>query len=356
MLGMFRFVFLSFIFPVMAVAQDDLSAHAEWLVSKGVPAAGVALYKNGEGTCKVAGRRAVDQDVPVAETDLWHIGSLTKSMTGTLAARMVVRGQIRWESTVGEVLNLPNLPKGHQDITLMQLLAHRAGLPANLDQSATLALMREQETTPLPEQRLDYATTILSQPLLSEPGSSFAYSNAGYVIAGAMLEAVSGRAWEDLMREEVFNPLGLDTAGFGPPGTLGVVDQPRGHTTGLLFGLKSVEPDGFADNIAAMGPAGTVHISLCDLLQYAVAHATRPPDYLPKEMWEALHRDRGDGYGFGWSVSPDGNLGHSGANTFWFAQVAVWPAQKGAAVVVTNDGRINRVSGQIQEVFNGLSQ
>jgi CubicO group peptidase (beta-lactamase class C family) len=93
------------------------------------------------------------------------------------------------------------------------------------------------------------------------------YSNGGYIVAGAMLEALTGQTWETLMEQELFQPLGITTAGFGAPGTSAVRDQPWGH---LRSGgtWTPLSPGPGADNPAAIGPAGTVHIALSDITLY----------------------------------------------------------------------------------------
>src|SRR5262249_16450977 len=124
---------------------------------------------------------------------------------------------------------------------------------------------------------------VLSQPAASTPGSQFAYSNYGFAIAGTMCEAVTGRAYEDLVRELLFDPLQMKTVGFGAPGTGGKVDQPYGHrrSVGLLGPLvrvqgvgrmSPVEPGPMADNPACMSPAGCVHCSISDFARYAAWH------------------------------------------------------------------------------------
>ena len=62
-----------------------------------------------------------------------------------------------------------------------------------------------------------------------KPGTLYEYSNLGYVIAGAITEKVTGKSWEQAMRDEVFGPLGMTSVGFGGTGTPGQVDQPWGH-------------------------------------------------------------------------------------------------------------------------------
>ena len=75
-----------------------------------------------------------------------------------------------------------------------------------------------------------------------------------------MIERVTGEAWEDLLRERLFEPLGMTSAGFGAPATPGKVDQPWGHL-GEIGELHPVEPGPLADNPPAIGPAATVHAS-----------------------------------------------------------------------------------------------
>jgi CubicO group peptidase (beta-lactamase class C family) len=339
-----------------AAAGPDVPALARQLIHAGAPAAGVGLY-DGKAICAVAGERIAGGGVTVETGDLWHIGSITKSMTATLAARMVENGQIGWDSTLGDVLGplVPGMDEGFRAATLDQLLSHRAGVPENAGLVASMGFHGRRDGADLIAERLRYAGLVLHEAPLHPPGEGFLYSNAGYVVAGAMLEAADGRPWEDLIRAEVFEPLGLASAGFGPPGVAGAVDQPRGHAGGLFGGLSVREPGPSADNPAVLGPAGTVHISLCDLLAYAAAHATRPEGYLPPAAWDSLHRVRGDGYALGWAIRDGGGRGHSGSNTMWFAQVAIWPDAGRAAAVVTNDGRIDNIRGPVDKVVRQLA-
>jgi hypothetical protein len=80
-----------------------------------------------------------------------------------------------------------------------------------------------------------------------------------------------------------------------------------------------------------------------------------PADYLAPESWAALHADQGHGYALGWALRADGGLAHSGSNTLWFAQVAVWPEAGRAAAVVTNDGRIDRISAPVGDTIDAMA-
>jgi CubicO group peptidase (beta-lactamase class C family) len=179
------------------------------------------------------------------------------------------------------------------------------------------------------------------------PRGTYRYSNAGYVIAGAMIEAATGETWEDLLQREVFGPLGMTASGFGPPGVAGSVTEPRGHRPAGGNWLP-VEPGPFADNPAALGPAGTVHAPLADYARFMAAHLAgargEAGGLLTAESYETLHTPApGSEYAFGWAVTERDWAGagrrvlvHSGSNTMWFATVWIAPERSLAMFAVTN--------------------
>ncbi len=149
-----------------------------------------------------------------------------------------------------------------QTVTLSDLLTHRAGLPHDTSWGRSPGLT----TT---DQRRAALLSLLSKPPLSRPGTVYAYSNVGYVMAGLMAEEVSGQSWEDLIQQRLFEPLGMKSAGFGPPGQSNRdrIDQPWGHHE--IHGR--FEPV-LRDNAPCMGPAGTVHSSVPDWGKFAALH------------------------------------------------------------------------------------
>lgn len=310
--------------------------HAEDLRrAVGAPAAGVAYRRGADVTLNVAGRRAGGFDAPVQESDLWHLGSLTKSMTAVLAARLVEQGAIRFSDSIGD--HLDGAAKLLAPVTLAQLLQHRGGVAANVPNQTAMRLQKLEETTPAPEIRRLYLDEAL-QDAMTTPGVLL-YSNAGYVAAAAMMEAATGRAWEEMIREEVFAPLDMATPGFGPPGeAIDAPDQPWGHAKDGT-GVRAFAPTKAADNILALNPAGRVHMSLMDFLTYLTAHARRAPILTP-ESWSRLHApitDASASYAMGW-IAPDAGVRlHSGSNTIWFA-TGGFNAAGDAIALVTNIG------------------
>src|SRR4051812_14595766 len=97
--------------------------------------AGAIVTGKGLVSIGATGYRKSGSTVSVTSDDRWHLGSDTKAMTATLIGVLVERGKLRWDTTIGEVFTdmARDFPKEFADITLLQLLSHHAGLPANID-------------------------------------------------------------------------------------------------------------------------------------------------------------------------------------------------------------------------------
>lgn len=279
--------------------------------------------------------------------DRFHLGSVTKSMTATLAAILVEQGKISWTTTIGE--SFPELGaqlhKDYREVTLEQLLAHRGGAPENAPKDLWAAAWKAEG--PPSEGRLAFVKGLLARKPETKPGTKMVYSNQGYAIAGVMLEKATDSTWEELMRTRLFEPLGMHSAGFGAPGTPGQVDQPWGHTKRRVGGFRSVPPGPGADNPPAIGPAGTVHCSLSDLAVYVQHHLMGEKGestLLRADSFRKLHTAVGGGdYALGWVVlerpwSGGRALMHNGSNTMFYIVIWMAPEKNSAVIAATNIG------------------
>jgi CubicO group peptidase (beta-lactamase class C family) len=297
------------------------------------------------------GVRSVGSDTPVGPDERWHLGSITKSMTATLAAICVEAGEIGWDTPLQAVLGdkLAKMRPAYGAATLMHLLSHRAGVVANIGLFDTPQFDRTP-ADPVAD-RLAYADIALAKAPVTALGASQTYSNAGYTVAAAMLEARSGKPWEVLMRERLFEPLGMTTAGFGAP-------DPAANPVGHLRrgqGLRPMPPTGsdLSDNVPAIGPAGRVHLSLADLARYLRAHADRA-SLLKPGSWDRLHAPAfGDDYALGWVVRPDGTRWHNGSNTMWYAEAAFDPVSGNVAAACCNSGDLRAVGRPVAQALAG---
>ncbi len=213
---MARFILLYalvFAWVPAALAQlsgEELAARAEALrADTGTPAFAIVVTCDGEVVDDIAvGKRAINYDIPAQPGDLWHFGSITKSMTATLIARLVEKQVVSWDTTIGEVYGevIADMDPAWEAVSFRELLTHRSGLAANIPMLKLLRYDRISEDARA--DRLDYATYMLTRAPKYMPGEGFEYSNAGFIIAGAMLEEITGERWEDLITREVFTPLG----------------------------------------------------------------------------------------------------------------------------------------------------
>jgi len=323
---------------------------------QGLPAvAAVVIQRDRIVARGVAGLRKAGGTARAEIGDRWHLGSCTKAMTATMIGVLVERDVLSWDTTIGEAL--PDLAStmhaDYRKVTVEMLLANRGGIRHELDVPGLWEALWKREGTPV-EQRRGMAEVMLAQPPKVSPGEYF-YSNCGYGIAGHMAETIAGKPWERLMRELVFEPLGMDSAGFGLPWKSEPVTEPWPHK----HDGTPVPPGPLADNPPSIGPGGTVHASIGDWAKFVGDHlrGARGEDgrLLEAKTYARLHRGRKTGsgteeYALGWQVvrrpwakgKKRGDFGrclhHSGSNNTWFSMVWIAPEIDVAVLCTTNIG------------------
>jgi CubicO group peptidase (beta-lactamase class C family) len=333
--------------PATNPAPNDVSALLAPIIQKhDVPGMAAAVVSKGDIVALgVAGVHTRGKPEKIAITDRFHLGSDTKAFTAMLCGILVDEGKLKWSQTLGETF--PELKKTMdpqwQAVTLEQLLHHRGGAPGDLAKDELWAKLWQHKGTPTSARRA-LLLGVTSKPPEAPPGTKFIYSNAGYAIAGHMAEKVTGKSWEDLVREKIFRPLGMSTAGFGPPGTKAKNDQPRGHKADGT----PVEPGPEADNPVAIGPAGIIHCCIADWAKFAIANLPSAKIKLVKpETLEKLHTPVPPGageqpYAMGWIVADNQPwaggpaLTHAGSNTMWMAVAWLAPGKDFAVLVACN--------------------
>ncbi len=284
-----------------------------------------------------AGLRDSSKTEQITIDNQFHLGSCTKAMTATLVGLSVQRGEINLDKTLEELLPDWDLHDDFKPVTVKMLLEHRSGLKANTSIFDVLFRTTPEDDAEKIKQRADILKPILKSPPEYPPGEKSAYSNLGYILLGHLLERQSGKAWETLMREQIFEPLEMTSAGFGPPDPGKDVSQPYGHTKNLLGKQTAV----IADNPPFLGPAGTVHANLEDWSKFIAVHLGGPnPIGLTQETLDLLHTPGPKRFAAGWIVFevPDEPivLFHNGSNTMWYCAVCLVP-ERGEAVLVTSN-------------------
>jgi CubicO group peptidase (beta-lactamase class C family) len=282
------------------------------------------------------GVRKVGDPAPFLTSDSIHLGSDTKAMTAILVGQLIDRKQIGFDTTMAEIFPdlAPKFNPAMAKVTVRNLLDHDAGLPHDIDWDAL-----DASGGSLPAQRRKAVQRAFSVPPAT-PIGSFSYSNVSFVLLGAIVEAKTGMAWEKVIEQQIFRPLHMDSAGFGPPGTRGKVDQPWGHIleNGKIKALQ-------IDNRPVLGPAGTVHCSIIDWSKFiaeVLRAAQGQPTLVSVQTFKELTTPiPGQNYAGGWLVldrSWAGGLAltHAGSNTTWYCVAWLAPHKDFAVLIATN--------------------
>jgi len=334
----------------------------------GLPAMAAIMVHNGQIIEKSAmGKRSIESDIKVTVEDQWHIGSNTKSMTSLATALLVKEGVVSWDLTIADVYpEISGIMRSeYQDIRLDEILSHTSGLPMHTsDIPGYDSYYTDQRE--ISEQRQELVEKVLVLTSTTTRGV-YEYNNIGYIIAGAMLERITGNSWEILMKSYLFDPLQMEHAEFGAPDTQGHLAQPVGHSLRNDNWIP-VDPsiEEIADNAPVMGPAGTVHASLDDMGAYIDLHlkglrGESVDGFLDNQEFEKLYTPFPDSdYALGWVV---GNqvIFHNGSNTIWYAVMVVSAEKNIALFMVTNAADIEKgldsiADKAIVELMNKLGE
>jgi CubicO group peptidase (beta-lactamase class C family) len=341
----------------------------------GVPAVGALVLRGDDVVAEgVAGVRRRGENVKATREDAFAIASCAKAMSATVVASLVQSGVLHWDRPVTEYFPDQEFHPDWRRVTLRHLLGHTAGVR---DSAARVIQATYFGRGSLTERRARFAQSVMRAGTRDAPGARFSYCNSDYIVAAAIAEKASKTAWEELVHRHVFNPLSMDSAGFGPPGTPGEIDQPWGHgrhrvlQLGLL-GTAAFDPGSRgADYTAMASPAGFVHSTLRDWAAFVClhlrAHAANPNRRavgLGSTAFDVLHGSGAEvPYAGGWYVDTRAwakgprqtdvgrVLFHFGQNGRWSSAVWIAPEIDFAVLAVCNEG--NRLSA-IDEVVSKL--
>ncbi len=309
-----------------------------------LPALAASLVVEGRvAVASAVGVRKVGSPERATRDDAFHIGSITKTMTATMIGALVDRGRMRWDMTLGELFPelLPNMQPLYRGVTVTQLLSHTSGMPytPRRHETAGASDVREEQA-----RRYQYVEFAVVDPPEAPPGAKMIYGG-GPVIAACAAERITGRSYEQLMREFVFDPLRMRTYGYGNTEHRDRVDAPWEHTLREGVAVPVEMPASYAhDARAPVGKNG--HSSVIDLGAFAAAHlrGDRGDDpLLSPETFRFLHTAVIHGWGPGWEVTTvpwaEGRvLAHNGSNGRNESLCHVLLDEGYAVSVVTNVG------------------
>jgi CubicO group peptidase (beta-lactamase class C family) len=280
---------------------------------------GVPLLEKGYG---LASR---ELGVPNTPATKHLIGSLTKQFTAAAILQLQERGLLSVQDPIAK--HLPAWPRATAErVTIHQLLSHTAGIPSYTD-DAVLMARRTVEIT------LDeLCATFQDKPLDFEPGTSWSYSNSGYVILGRIIEAVSGETYEQYLRAHILDPAGMSDTGYSHLETI-IPNRASGH----------VWRDGGwanAPRVAMSMPyaAGALHTTAADLLRWdqALYGETILSARSKEQMFTPVRQD----YGYGQIIVErfgHREIMHAGGIDGFSAYLARYPDDRLTIIVLGNN-------------------
>ncbi|MBS0196891.1 MAG: serine hydrolase [Planctomycetes bacterium] len=338
---------LAFVEDVTKASTDALGDFASWAdearAAWEVPGFAMAIVKDGSVVLTTsAGVRDLDSKTPVTENTLFAIGSSTKAFTTFVLGTMVDDGKLEWDKPVRDLIPGFKLadPVATERLTVRDMVTHRSGLPRH-------DLMWYNSTLTRPQ--------MVSRLAFLEPSKelreSWQYNNLMFLTAGYLSEQISGKSWEDNVRERIFKPLGMNGADFSVTDMQAAPDfaYPYEKRDGAMRKMP------FRD-ISQMGPAGSINASVADMAKWVRVHLEngkfngqqiispttlaeihRPQMIMPSESTdpEVIRI----GYAMGWFVSAyRGKLmvEHGGNIDGFSAQVTLLPNEHIGIVALTN--------------------
>ncbi len=345
---------------LLAIAmQPTLASQIDAIrVKYGLPSITAGTIVNGKITdLEAVGVRRMGSDEKVTTEDRYHIGSNTKSFTAALFGVLVQQGKVKWDTPLSEIFPDIAMDPAYKNVTAIHLTSHRSGLDGNTFAGKMPGFTLK---TPIELQRMEYTQSALMQKPMAEPGAKYVYANRGFIVLGTAMEKLTGKTWESLVKSEILDPLGLKSAGFGAPGWMDHTSQPWGHI--MQNGkLVPIPPGPNSDNKQVVGPAGTLHMSVPDMLKYCwfQAQEGRNGGILEPSTFKMLHSAPfGGNYGGGflqvdrpWAGGIA--LTHSGSNTMNYQTIWIAP-KKGFAVVVSTNAVVPDVGKAMDEVASLL--
>ncbi|WIG56501.1 MAG: Beta-lactamase class C-like and penicillin binding proteins (PBPs) superfamily [Rhodanobacteraceae bacterium] len=338
-----------------ALAQDalpaDLAANIDKiandaLAKSGVPSASIAVVRDGKLVyAKAYGDARLDPKTSATPAMRYSIGSISKEFTAAAILMLQQQGKLSLDDSVAKFF--PGLTDaGH--ITIRQILSHTSGYQDYWPQDYLMPPMRLPTT---PQQIMD---TWAKKPLDFTPGSQWQYSNTGYVIAGAIVQKVTGQTPFEYLQQHVFPTLGITDAYDTNLHALPATDA-RGYSRNALGPLRPSLKEG----VNWMFGAGELAMTASDLAKWDIAMIDetllQPASWHAMQTEVVLNDGLGSGYGLGVFVGKlDGHrmISHDGEVMGFTAGNAIFPDDKIAVVVLTNQDAV----GTFGVIGKGIAQ
>ncbi len=318
---------------VVAAQGPDGMARADRYIREEVrrqriPGLSIAVVRGGKVLlARGYGYADVEHRVPATDRTVYQSGSLGKMFTAALVLQLADSARLGLEDPIRR--HLPEGPATWDAITVRHLLTHTSGIPDYTDSAVDL--------------RRDYTEDqlvriVAALPPLFAPGERYSYSNAGYVLLGAIIRRVSGRFYGDLLHERIFGPLGMRSARI-----ISEADIVPNRSQGYRLVDASLKHQEWVSPTLNTTADGSLYFTVQDLLRWAAeldAHRVLSANNLAAAWTPVRLNDGGTyPYGFGWAVGElrgRPRVGHTGSWQGFQTSLERFPEADLTIVVLAN--------------------
>ncbi len=336
--------------PAPASLESRVDSLLAPVFKPGTPGAVVLVTKDGRPLLRKAyGMASLELGVPMEPGHILRIGSMTKQFTAAAILMLMERGKLRLDDPISKLL--PDFPLQGRTVTVEHLLTHTSGLTSYTDVPEWRPLQRKDMTV------AEILAMTKDKPFEFEPGTKYAYCNSGYILLGAIIEKAAATTYEDFLKKNILEPLGLKDTSYDSPARI-IPRRVPGYGPGGSGGF------GNADYLSMTQPyaAGSLLSSVDDLAAWN--EALLAGKLLKRETLErawADHKLRDGsptGYGYGWGVGAyDGKrmVSHTGG-IHGFASIGILlPEERLQVIMLTNSAIPDRAPGRFASQILGLA-
>jgi len=311
---------------------------------------GAALVaENGKVVYKGAfGMANMEWDIPNAPDTKFRLGSITKQFTATVILQLVEQGKIKLDGKLSDYL--PDYRKDTgEKVTIHHLLTHTSGIPSYTSLPGFF-----ENVSRNPYKVADFVKKYASGDLEFEPGSKFSYNNSGYFLLGAIIERVTGKTYEQVLKENIFDPLGMKNSGYDHYDTI-LPKRAAGYR---------LTPNGYVNapylDMSLPYAAGSLYSTVEDL--YLWDQALYTDKLLTAQSKALMYKPFLELYAYGWVVrdasfkvngQPVSLITHDGGINGFQTRIARYPKEKNLIVLLDNTSGeyLERLSDSIAKLL-----
>jgi len=327
---------------------DDLNQRINTYMEENIiPGALVAVASRGKILhLKSYGMANVELSVPVSDSTVFEIGSISKQFVTAAVMMLVQENKLGLDDPIHQFL--PSLPSEWLGVTIRHLMTHTSGIP-DYEEIRTYDVYRFRLT---PEEVIKIAH---SRPMDFAPGSGYYYSNTGYFILSMIVERIEGQPLGQVLNTRIWKPLGMTQTRLADPERI-IHHRAAGYWVNKVGELINRNPTETSSTLGAGGILSSVHDMVkWDESLYGNQLFTNESK---TKLWTQNILPNGDstGYGFGWRVRPYKGLRqieHGGMVAGFVARFSRYPDQEAVVIVFMNRYRVssNRLSKAVLHTF-----